>query len=479
MNPLFQAAQLTDEQRAYWANTLFAQELIKLHNVAVQSGLTLKMAYPDKAPKANTTNIAEIPYQNMQLGEYIVKQYSQDTNTTFSNKKSNWVLLVHMLLEQTACYMEASSEKFRQKIIATRNLAVANTLCGSPVKNFEVFYKLLSQDINYFNSLRAHLPAELVDGLIAMSQTIVNKQYSLSDAELDWFVQTFQSDKNTIKILLAAYKLFYTESINSECIENKCAYLKLTADDKGHLSLPKRFSGTRYAVTMDTIMVPLQFMREQAAWLCNHLNNGLIFVQFKRDNDVLRDMLATANPQVLQAVYKDNAPTFSASYVESRGYIRCVDICCSAIADDLFRAISLARILGVKLLSPDLSKLDDELRDYGFSSSFANVSLTNVVPSFKQYISRINTNIAFLTMIYKGINPSVGDVVFTSPYQVEFAINQYVDLQDSLTSSFARKLHLFMLNNPMLFPGYTGEPEDLTGTPITTNGGKFQSLGLA
>lgn len=479
MNPLFNPVQLPADLQAYWTPTMFSNELVKMHNAAIQYGLTLHMSYPDKNASQNTLNIAEIPYQGMQLGEYIVNQYAADTNTKFQNKKSNWVLLVHMLLEQTVCYLESPSEKFRQKIIATRNLALANILCGSPIKNFDIFYAILSLNFAGINALKAQNPndASVFDIILNIMNTLQTNGFTLTNQLLDWFTSTFNASANDIKTFFSAYRLFQAKNVNDECVENKCSYIKLTADDKGNLSLPKRFTGTKYAVTMDTILVPLHFMRAQAAWVLQQLATGVIAVQFKRDNDVVRDMLASSNSDILSAVFKENTPTLPASYVESRGYIRCVDICCSSIGEDVYRAISLARVLSMKVLHPDITKLDSELSEYGFSSSFASVDLNAVIPAFKSYVAQINTNLVFLTMVYKGINPSAGEASFTSPYQVEFAINQYVDLQSALTSSFARKLHLYMLNNPMLFPGYSGAPEDLSSVKITT-APKFQALGL-
>lgn len=474
---LWDYAELPVGLQTFWTPTVFSKQLINANTALAQSGYCLRMALPKKGSN-DPLNLAEMPASDTQLGVLLINDYASRTGVSFTNNKSNsnWALLMSILLDNTVCYMETPSTRYKTKTICTRNLAIANNLSVNPIKNFDLLVAIMRGNVAFLEACRDANPAltEPLNTAIAISQTLSLRRPI--PAQLEWLAGTFGADKKRIKVFLEAQAML-NDGIGS-CMESKLGYIKLKPTENGFYEMPTRIQGTKYAVDASTILMPLTFMREQARLLSEQLVKGIVLVRFKRDNDVFRDMLSTNNSAVLDKIYDDIEVTqfnSAPSYVEDRGYIRTVDICSSKIGDSVQRAISLARISGYSSIEPNLDNLDAQLGEYGFHSSLATTDLSAVTDAFKSYIDRYGNSLPFLNMIYKGINKGfTGELTTVS--QAVIAINEFVDAQNTLTSSFVRTLHVFMLNNPVLFPDYTGKPKSLDEAFL--GGGRFRTLGV-
>lgn len=481
---LFERANLlSEEDKPFWEDNAFSYNLIKANKTMSPNGYALRLTYPSRQ-EPDPCNIALMPYKDDLLGAFIVKEFSEEIGVAFTNPSSNWALLAHIFLEQTVCYLEAPTAKFKMKTVATRNLAIANKLSEHPIKDFDLLLRILRCDTDFFTTMTQSRPelSELTSRMQSIADELIDTGYKPSKPTLEWLSTTFGVDTKRMKVFIEAQALL-SDGYDA-CMESKCGYIKLKRTDKGYYEMPSRIQGTKYALSSSTIFVPLTFLREQARVIMDNLKNNIVLARFKRDNDVVRDLLGSSNEAVLGTIFENtefNPKNGACEYIEDRGYVRTVDVCSSALSGDVTRAISLARISGVLFIKPDMTAKDslfNQLIPYGFHPSIAGADLNTVVVRFKEYLEKLNSQLPLLQMLYTNLTHDDKGIKFQNSAQAYVAITGYVDFQVTLTSSFVRSLHLFMLANPLLFPGYTGKPQELNDVSITTTS-HIRTLGVA
>lgn len=478
---MFQATNnLTQEQKLYWVDNNFSAGLIAANGSVASSGYSMHLRYPSKDNK-DPLNIAELLMPDgTQLAVHLIQHYGNVYNTTtkVDMKQANWLNIVHILLDNTVCYLEYQGSKYRTKLIVTRNLYLANALSAKPIANFDMLYNIISGNISYFDQLAISQP-QLSATVASIKMAIINLKGSAAKQKeaLEYISQLFNNcEIGLIKAYMQAYTMI-TQDTKANCLQGRCGLIKLRLNNN-HLEMPTRIQATT-EIPVASTLVPLDFMIKQASVITNALQSGIIFARVILDNNTVRDMLASHNKPVLDKLYgSEIANSYAAPTIHlDRGYISCLDICSSKIGGDLLRAISFARLQGISFIQPDIANLDTQLQAYGWHPSFPDTDFNQVIPKFKGYVAKIKTNQQFLTMLYTTLVHNGNNTpTFTSPYQVEESLYSYVDMQANLTSSFVRKLHLFMLANPLIFQGYTGKPEDLGNLAVTSQP-KFQSLG--
>ena len=474
---MFQPTQQLDAiQSKYWLDNAFSKGLIQANAGLSLGGYSMRMSLPTKDNK-DPLNIAELTMgDGTQLGVYLIQNYGYafNPNAQIDRKLANWLNIVHIMLDNCVCYFEAPSAKFRVKQVVTRSLHLANSMLTNPISNFDMLYRILDKDMAYYNNLAAAQPAlaetarQAKDVMIQLAGTAKQQK-----GALEWLAQTFNCDIGLVKSFQQAYELVKEDPI-ANCVQGKCGCIKLKYNPDGTITMPSRLSAP-LAIPMSGILVPIHFMRLQANFICNGLKSKIVFTRYLRDNNVQRDMVASHNSGLLTQLYGPQiAADFAEPYYdESRGLISCVDLCNSKIGGDLTRAIPLARMQGISFLDPDINNLPA----CGWHPSFPETDFNMVIPEFKKHIGLMRGNMQFLTHIYLMLTQLQNiPATFTSPYQVEESLYSYVDMQANLTSSFVRKLHLFMLDNPLIFQGYTGKPQDLGNLSVSSTP-KFQTLG--
>ena len=474
---MFQPTQTLDANTAkYWADNAFSKGLIQANSSVAAQGYSMRMTLPTKEGK-DPLNIAELTMADgTQLGVHLIQNYGYafNPNAQIDRKLANWLNLVHILLDNCVSYFEAPSAQHRVKLVVTRNLHLANAMLTKPIQNFDMLYRILDNDTGYYDNLAISQPA-LADTARQAKEVMIQLAGTTKQQKeaLDWLSQTFNCDTALIKSFQQAYAITKQDPITS-CVQGKCGVIKLKYKPDGTITMPSRISAL-LSVPMSGIFIPLDFMRKQASVLVTALKQNIVFSRYLRDNNVVRDLVASHESGLLTQLYGAQIATDFAEpkYIEDKGMITCVDLCNSKIGGDLTRVIPLARLKGTTFLSPDIANLPA----CGWHPSFPETDFKAVIPEFKKHIAVLRGNMQLLGYVYTTLTQQATlPSTFTSPYQVEESLNSYVDMQANLTSSFVRKLHLFMLENPVIFQGYTGKPLDLGNLSVSSTS-KFQTLG--
>ena len=462
-------ANIPVEHADLWADNEFSA-LIIANNSKLPAGLALKLSYPSKNNQ-DTLNIANIPVNNTTLALNLIS----NIGVTLKTKLANWVLLVRALLDNSVCYLENSSAdgRFKEKEIVTRNLFLANNLSEQPIENFGLLYAMISYDLATLNQL----PEGVRDNFIAYAQ-VLQAGAQAKKKPLESLAKFFKTDIGVLKSYLKAYNALNTglESCNS----GKLFYLKLKPSQtagKYNISTSMRNIPTEYQVTSDYLLQPLSFMRAQMSQIAALQAENILYISFARANNIKRNILITQNRQVLAQIYnKPENTNFCFEYNEPKGYFSVIDLCGSELSNDTQRVITISRISAVQIIKPDYQNLSKQLEPYGFDSTNAGTDFKSVLNTFKSYLDRYSGNLALLNSIYNSLQVSEAQhQTFQTAQQAIVAINEYVDLHNNYTTSYVRVLHLYMLRNPIFFPGYTGKPPKIEGISLNT---RHQSLGV-
>lgn len=208
-------------------------------------------------------------------------------------------------------------------------------------------------------------------------------------------------------------------------------------------------------------VIPMDFLVEYTDLLVKKMKEEMVEVKFEKDNGQLRTIITTLNREILEEIYGKGdyvdtmlLESFDGNWNElstlERGYIKVPEVG-SSIYDSGTRSINFARIRSVKYdPKPDLSFVKVDIN--AVVGTFIDVMANHATDTefFKQLIETME----MFNMPNEGLQP-------TSASLIEWAENQNL----FFTSEFQRSLHQFMISNPNLFPGYTGERELSKGEP--------------
>lgn len=485
MNMFTTPAGLPAEDADFWTPCQFSAALIQANSALAPQGFSLHLTLSQKdAP--DPQNIWELDFGGTSLGSYIIRAWDNaHPQVTITGTLGHWAVLQGILLNHTACLLYVPGGQFSKREIVTRNLAIANKLLGSPITGFNTFYALITRNKTFFDNALAQNPALkesydiIIDIMNKLNKSVFNgKEIKAIDTKsLDWLCETFKCpDKNIIRTFIVNQALF--EKDLTDTAENgKLCYMKFKVE-KGVTSIV-RANGAGYTVSKDDILQPITFLKKQIDVVSQMLNTGIIFVRFRRSNNFTRDMLASSNQDVLRAIFKDRTvtdPIPATQGILHKGYVRTVDLCESAISGDIQRYITLCAVSHLIYIKPDFNNLAAQLKMYGYDPQMTQVDLRGVVPAFKGYIEKMSNNLPMLASVYESLSGE--HVQFTSPIQAAEKINSYVDVRVGATSVYRRDLHNWMLEHPLLFPGYNGKPINMENTSVIGTP-KAVSLGIS
>lgn len=477
------SGKLPQELAPYWVPSQFSSALIQSNSAVISRGFSLRLSCPHGSDAADPLNIAEMKLGNgVALGTYLLETWEKENG--IAENENRWATLQGLMFSQCVCLLYTPSVQFSKRVIATRNPYLANAVLGCPIKQFDAFLALISRNRGYYQSLALANPAasEATEAAIKvmdkLDKTVFADPAKSADAKtLDWICQSFGCpDKDVIRVFLTNQRM--SELNMSEAVKGgKIWYMKFKEEKDGSLAIVKG-RGEGYAVSKDDVLQPYTFCVQQLDAIASMLEKGIIFVRFKRSNNYTRDMLASSNKAVLDAIYKTPAktdPMARAFKYPAKGYVRTVDLCESIADGEVQRFITGCVISHLCYIEPNFADLENQLKIYGFDPAITTVNLSGVLPQFKMYLEKMNQNLPMLTVLYESLSGE--HIQFTSPVQAVEKITGYVDVRVHATSIYRRDLHNWMLKNPMWFPGYNGQP--IPVNTATVGIPKATSLGIA
>ena len=239
--------------------------------------------------------------------------------------------------------------------------------------------------------------------------------------------------------------------------DNQLRVVKLNQSQKGNtITMPR----TSYSVE-DMTCIPLFMLYIFIEGFKKNLEDGIIEFSFLKDNGTVRVLPSTLNKDILMDYYQDNMfvgtmlngvdintvqqGALLLSSKMNRGYIKIPELGASIYDDTGVRSLNVARIL-------QLRKVD------AVDRSFIKVDLNSVIMNFKDSVEYAQTHIPdAIYQIYKDVTGK--DASFESDGALIADLFQDVDSKGVfLSTTFFRQLHLYMVQNPTLFPMYTGTP---------------------
>lgn len=219
--------------------------------------------------------------------------------------------------------------------------------------------------------------------------------------------------------------------------------------------------------------MPMFMLNDFINGIWGKLKTGILKFSYIKDNISVREMYSTVNPKVLDDYYGTDANSkafvdtmlantdaeFSTDilpkYNLNRGYIRLPELGISRYDATGCRALNLNRIL--KIEEVEVAPKD-----------FIDVDLDAVEEIFNNHILRlvVKSDITNLLQIYNDlVGEPIEDWVKTSAVFIsEQIVNKVKSCIITLTTTYKRELHLYMINRPHIFQNYTGRREDNTAT---------------
>lgn len=239
--------------------------------------------------------------------------------------------------------------------------------------------------------------------------------------------------------------------------DNQVKFVKLNHTAKGNsITVPRN----KYAVENMTC-IPLYMLYAFIEGFKPLLQSNIVKFKYLKDNGTVRELASTLNKDILMDYYNDSIFVgtmlqgvdinsvqqggMTLSSKMNRGYIKVPEVGSSIYDGTGVRSLNVARLLSAEIVSE-------------VDRSFIHVDLNSVITNFKDSIDYIvRKNPEYLVDIYKnvtGVEPDSSEVAV-----LVTKLYDYVDSRGILLSTtFYRSLHLFMVNNPIWFPCYTGKP---------------------
>ena len=337
---------------------------------------------------------------------------------------------------------------------------------------------LLKSCICYVESFKGTMPTKFY----ATRNIDLLKYYTTLDKS-DRFALPINKDLNSSDVYNKASMLCQPLSL-SDIRNGTIKFLKIESKKKGFTLVEPRT--VCFVETANLRVTPLFFMSYFADFLFNALENELLKVTYLKDNLQERTVTSTLNLDILTQVFegnRDKALTVK-GYANrnniTRGYMTLPELLLSETDETGCRAISF-RVCKIEKVDPAT-----------FYNPYLHIDLEGVKVQFENFVEIYSSNADMLKYIYLAIqqymgtlkprNSSKEELERIKAEQSTFVKNlsdcSGADVKASILSwlgtcmllnktETSRNLHCLMINNPMLFPRYTGR---IFQTTSLTNG---------
>ncbi len=292
-----------------------------------------------------------------------------------------------------------------------------------------------------------------------------------------------ETDTNSIAFTNAKYSSALTMS-PSDFSEGKIKMIQLK-ESKGKRVVAKSPITVSYNGLSP---MPLYMLSSFVDGIWNSLKTGILKFTYVKDNTSVREMYSTLNPTILREYYGTDADSMTflqtmlgnsdaqmigtdivPNYHVSRGYIRLPELGISRYDITGCRALNLNRIM--KIESVDSAPKD-----------FINVFLDSVEETFVGHINRlmVKNDIDTLKEIHKDLVGEPIDMLMDmSPmFIVDDILNKVKTYIATLTTTYKKELHMYMINRPHIFENYTGTMDSNAFNP-ETQAMNSQTFGVA
>lgn len=193
-------------------------------------------------------------------------------------------------------------------------------------------------------------------------------------------------------------------------------------------------------------VTPVFFMNTFIENISDVLQSNILRFKYIKDNLQEREIYTTLSTPILLSCYpQDFVQTMYSNCGNNlgRGYIRVPELGVSKYDNSGVRALNISRITSVEVV-PD------------FDRRFIDVDFDSIMSRFKQGIDNI-TSFVELDILYQDMLQDIPPENCTL-IEMKARIEAFADSQYALqTSTFLKRLHLFMLSYSKLFGGYTGK----------------------
>lgn len=233
--------------------------------------------------------------------------------------------------------------------------------------------------------------------------------------------------------------------------------VKLMSGAKGNsISVPR----VSYNVEKMTC-VPLYMLYAFIEGIKPIMQDNIVKFTFLKDNGTVRELPTTLNEGILKKYYDDNMfisqmlsvvdintvkqGGMMLSSKMNRGYIKVPEVGASIYDGTGVRSLNIARLLKAEIVTD-------------VDTSFIKVDLNSVETNFGDAMDYlVKTFPDLVKPCYVGLTTKEPES--DEPVVIAMALKEYVRSNITfLSTTYARQLHKFMIDNPLWFPLYTGMP---------------------
>ena len=220
-------------------------------------------------------------------------------------------------------------------------------------------------------------------------------------------------------------------------------------------------------------ITPIFALKEGVDYLYTLASEKSYEVTFMKDGGAERNMVITFNPDIIKEIYGDtdfaqdginsqyNGDFFNNSSL-SRGFIRVFELGAS-MYDRPLRSINYARIVSFREKEPDLT--------------YINIDLDSVLETFIDATRTSSLNVKELINNLELFEVGTERTIKGAEIKNFLEIEEWAQQQYTLLGTvFLRQLALFMLGNPLMFKGYTGQPREVVVSDVAESFEDFDSL---
>lgn len=353
-----------------------------------------------------------------ELIAYRASQYGVELKDLTNNGRN--VLLADYLMKTCICYVEVYKGNIPTKMFATRNMNIMHMLAT------------LDADDPAYENVRMPLTKGANDLGLMLKKTAVNTR----------------------------------PMTTSELMNGTLPHIKIESKKTGYsISIPR----TQLDIAGGNIrIVPVFFNYAILEVLYPLMQNNIMHITYLKDNMVERKIYTTLNHALLTKVFEGDSARATEVLAHSnsrhlnRGYITVPELLLPKYDETGCRALSM-RITGYEVVPADT-----------FTNPFLNINIDGVATVFKYYVDTYKNNINMLRIVQQLIDTKFGelrgvtDETALEAYMARLNtkgnleivndLNFWIETQTTIDKTqVSRALHLCMIENPMLFPRYTGE----------------------